>query len=180
MAAETMVFDSTLNYIGACQLTNKSEWELKENLDITKFQIWYNWTQGETTLPVKVFLNGNLFAEFSATRSSCDPYQTQWCNADYQINKTFPAGKYSTEIQKEKQCLKPGGTGTVRLYSEGTPSPTQAPAKSPEATIVPVQNSVQPTQVNTCSCNKTTIVTVAAVTSLISSAVITILLKKKG
>src|SRR4030067_2346007 len=118
-AAETMIFDSTDNYLGGCQLTNKSEWELKEDLDVAKFQLWYNWDAGETSVPVTVNKDGDEFAKFDVTRSQCDPYQKQWCNGDYIINKLFSKGKYTTEIPKTKQCLKPGGTGTVRLYNGG-------------------------------------------------------------
>jgi hypothetical protein len=127
-AAETMVFDSTNNYLGACQLTDKSEWELKEDLAITKFEVWYSWNQGETALPVKLFLNGQKFAEFEATRGNCDPYQKQWCNADYQINKLFQKGKYTTEIPNARQCLKPGGTGAIRLYSDDSAKTTTTPS----------------------------------------------------
>lgn len=115
-AVETMVFDSTDNYLGGCSMTDASEWTLTEDLNITKFQLWYYWQTGETTLSVTVYKDGTEFAKFDATRAACDPYQTSWCNADYAINKTFPAGTYSTKIAKAQQCLKPGSTGTVRLY----------------------------------------------------------------
>jgi hypothetical protein len=120
-ATEVQFFDSTNNYLGACQLTNKSEWELTEDAQVTKFEVWYSWNQGETTLPVKLFFDGEKFAEFEATRAACDPYQKQWCNADYQITKLFPKGKYTTEIPNSRQCLKPGGTGAIRLYKEEAP-----------------------------------------------------------
>jgi hypothetical protein len=174
-AADTMVFDSTNNYLGACQLTDKSEWELKEDLTVTKFEVWYSWNQGETTLPVKLLLNGEKFAEFEATRGNCDPYQKQWCNADYPINKPFPKGKYSTEIPNARQCLKPGGTGAIRLYAVVQPSPT--------LTIEPKKNQVTPNEIapsqpEKCSCNQTTIVLTAVAASVISSLIVTLLLKK--
>lgn len=116
-ATETMVFDSTDNYIGACSYTATSTWTLTDELQVAKFQMWYKWQAGETELPITVTKDGAAFASFTATRSACDPYQTSWCNADYVINKTFPAGTYTTSIASAYQCLKPGGTGTVRLYS---------------------------------------------------------------
>ncbi|MFA6098336.1 MAG: hypothetical protein WCV50_01145 [Patescibacteria group bacterium] len=115
--AEVMVFDSTDNYIGACSLTDTSTWSLTEELQVSKIQLWYKWQTGETELPVTVTKDGAAFATFTATRSSCDPYQTSWCNADYTINEAFPAGTYTTKIATAYQCLKPGGTGAVRLYS---------------------------------------------------------------
>ena len=115
-AADKLVFDSTDHYIGACALTDKSQWTLSEPIDVTTFEVWYSWNQGETELPVKVLKDGQPFAEFIATRGNCDPYQRQWCNADFKINKTFPKGTYTTEIPEKRQCLKPGGTGAIRLY----------------------------------------------------------------
>jgi hypothetical protein len=117
MKTETMVFDSTNNYIGACSYTDASEWTLTQDLAISKFQLWYKWQTEETSLPVTVNKDGAVFATFEATRGACDPYQSTWCNADYTISKTFPAGTYTTKIPTAYQCLKPGGTGTVRLYS---------------------------------------------------------------
>ena len=168
-AADVLVFDSTDNYLGACQLTNKSEWELKDDINVTKFQVWYNWNQGETSLPVKVFRDGEKFAEFEAKRGDCDPYQHQWCNADFIINKLFSKGKYSTEIPDSRQCLKPGGTGAIRLYKN------EGAVKKEEPTTQVVANKVQPTA---CSCSQTTILVTAAVTSVVTSALMAILLRK--
>jgi hypothetical protein len=180
LAAETMFFDSTNNYLGACQLTNRSEWDLKDETTVSKFEIWYYWNQGETSIPVKLFLNGEKFAEFEAVRSSCDPYQKSWCNADFQINKVFPAGKYSTEIPNSRQCLKPGGTGAIRLYKDDgqavkiEPSPTVMEKKVAVATPTPVVITQSPI----CSCNQTTIIASAAITSVITSGIVFLLLKK--
>ncbi|MFA5052059.1 MAG: hypothetical protein WC544_03300 [Patescibacteria group bacterium] len=121
---ETMVFDSTDGYIGACSYTATSTWTLTQDMDISTFQMWYYWQAGETELPITVTKDGAEFAVFTATRTSCDPYQTSWCNADFAINKTFPAGTYTTTIPNAYQCLKPGGTGTVRLYSMAATSDT--------------------------------------------------------
>lgn len=184
LATETMVFDSTDRYLGACQLTDKSEWELKDEIKVSKFEVWYNWSQGETELPVKLFKDGQPFAEFTATRSSCDPYQHQWCNADYEINKTFPAGKYSTTIPNRRQCLKPGGTGAIRLYTNDgvttTPTVTSTPTQTPSPTVItatPTQAIIQ-TNTGSCNCNTTTIISTAAATSALTSLLVWILLKK--
>jgi len=115
-ATDEMLFDSTDKYIGACQLTDISEWTIPEDYYVTNFQIWYKWNEGESTLPVTVFQDGKEFASFTATRTTCDTYQKNWCNADFALNETMPAGKYSTKIATKQQCLEPGKTGTVRLY----------------------------------------------------------------
>lgn len=182
-AAEIMFFDSTDSYLGACQLTDKSEWNLKEESTVTKFEVWYNWDQGETELPVKLYKDGELFAEFTATRASCDPYQHQWCNADYQINKVFPAGKYSTTIPNSRQCLKPGGTGAIRLYKDDGVTPTAISTITATSTPLPTITTqptlvTSPTTTKGCSCNTTTIIASSAATSGIVSFLVWLLLKK--
>jgi hypothetical protein len=175
-AEEIEFFDSTDHYLGACQLTDKSEWELSQDSQVSKFEIWYSWNEGETTLPVKVFLNGEPFADFTATRGNCDTYQKQWCNADFEINKLFPKGVYTTEIPNARQCLKPGGTGTVRLYKDDTvgmtdaTTPTQNPIIQPTPSVVSEQKS--------CSCSQTIIVVTAAATALITSLAVSLIFKK--
>jgi len=175
-ASEIEVFDSTDHYLGACQLTNESSWELKEDLNVSKFEVWYNWNQGETTLPVKVFREGELFAEFTATRGSCDPYQQLWCNADYPINLLFPKGQYTTEIPDARQCLKPGGTGAIRLYQneEVSASPTDVPEPTP---IPALTTSTQP-PTPSCSCNQTQIILFSVAASALTSLIIFFVLKK--
>ena len=185
-AVETMVFDSTDKYIGGCQLTDKSEWNLTKDLEVTKFQMWYNWKQGEKELPITVYYEGKEFAQFIAIRSDCDPYQGQWCNADFAINKAFKAGKYSTKIANARQCLKPGGTGTIRLYSE---------EKSAEVTVTPVATEVPPTVAATAtlapvagkevvnvgsSCNCSDIAVKSMVGSAAVATVVVLVLRKLG
>lgn len=181
-AADVLVFDSTNNYLGGCQLTNKSEWDLKEDINVTTFQVWYNWNQGEEKLPVKLFKDQIPFAEFEATRSSCDPYQKQWCNADFTINKLLPKGKYSTEIPNFRQCLKPGGTGAIRLYKNSDAVKKEEPSPTPTPSLIPESNTLQPTVVSSqpvsqCPCNQTVILVTAAATSAATSFLVTLLLK---
>lgn len=179
-AADILAFDSTNNYLGACQLTNKSEWELKEDINVTKFQIWYNWDQGEVSVPVKLLKDGEKFAEFDVTRSQCDPYQKQWCNGDYVINKVFPKGTYTTEIPQNKQCLKPGGTGAIRLYKDDGTAKKEEPSPKPTAiTMQPTSIIAQTvTQPSGCSCNQTTILVTAAVTSIVTSGLVALILRR--
>jgi hypothetical protein len=184
-AAEKLVFDSTDHYLGACQLTDKSEWTLKEDINVSKFEVWYNWNQGETSLPVKIFFNGEKFAEFDATRASCDPYQHQWCNADFQINKLFQKGTYTTEIPNARQCLKPGGTGAIRLYTDEDASKSAAPSVTVVPTVIEptktpiVVAAVSENKQANCACSQTTIILTAAATSVISSLLTSLLLRRK-
>ncbi|MCL4364604.1 hypothetical protein M1328_05205 [Patescibacteria group bacterium] len=178
-AADELIFDTTNHYLGGCQLTNKSEFELKENLSVSTFQLWYNWNQDETSLPVAVTFNGEKFANFDAKRSACDPYQHQWCNADYSINRVFRKGKYSVEIPNNRMCLKPNETGTVRLYG----SKDTVSSFPPTGAITnPPGNKEQPTitaaRIPGCSCKQSTIILSAVVTSIATSALVALLLRR--
>ncbi len=125
-AEDSLVLDSTDHYLGACQFTDESNWELESDTKVSVFRMWYKWDTAETELPVTIYHDGNVFAEFTVTRSQCDPYQSQWCNGDYKIDKLFPSGAYSTKIPNARQCLKPGGTGTILLYTNGDVTPTES------------------------------------------------------
>ncbi len=172
-AAEELVFDSSDHYLGGCQLTNKAEWESTNDLNVSKFQIWYNWNQGESSINVTVSRDGSEFAKFEAKRSQCDPYQHQWCNADFQINKIFPKGKYTVEIPESRMCLKPGETGTVRLYANTSDSKKE----EPKPTVTPAL-AVTNSQPGKCSCDQSTIIVTALVTSVATSAIVALLLRK--
>ncbi len=182
-AADTLVFDSTDHYLGACQLTDKSAWTLTQDLQVTTFQVWYSWNQNESSLPVEIYKDGVLFAEFNAQRSSCDPYQKQWCNADFLINKLFPKGRYTTQIPDARQCLKPGGTGAIRLYSPETASssptaqPTSLPA-TPTLAPAPITTITNPSSAK-CSCNSTVVIAASAGISSLLSLGISLLIRKK-
>jgi len=188
-AADTLVFDSTDNYLGACQLTDKSEWTLTNDINVTTFQVWYNWNQGEVSIPVKLYKDGVIFAEFNAGRNGCDPYQRQWCNADFAINKVLPKGKYTTQIPNARQCLKPNGTGAIRLYSSETIAQVEslvAPIATPSSTVIatpsptPVTNQpITPIPTPACSCNQQLIVATAAITSSVISILVCLILRKK-
>lgn len=186
-AAESLIFDSTDNYLGGCQFTNKSTWQLPKDFTVSKIQLWYKWNTGETSLPVTVFHNNEKFASFDAKRGNCDPYQTTWCNADYDINTLFPAGTYSTEISDRRQCLKPGGTGTVRLYSDDNLIPDNSPTSAqiptaiiqPSTTAAAVQPVTAENQLISCSCNQPVIIATAAALSSALSIGISLFLKKR-
>lgn len=191
-AADKLVFDSTNNYLGACQLTDTATWTIKEDLDISTFQIWYRWNSGETTLPVTLMRDGKKIAEFTATRAACDPYQAQWCNADYVYNAVLPKGTYTTKITDKRQCLKPGGTGAVRLYTKTESDPTDAPILSPtpspapSASIIPLTSTPKTAAGITnnlpvaCACNQPFVIAVSAGASIFVSLLTTLILKKLG
>ena len=135
--SDSMIFDTTDAYIGACSLTDTSNWTLESALDISLLQIWYNWSAGESTITFTLTKDGANFASGTMARADCDPYQGNWCNGNYVINKDFPAGSYELKVSSKKMCLKPGFTGAVRLYGKtisGNAQSSTEPATTAEAT----------------------------------------------
>jgi hypothetical protein len=156
-ADQIMVLDTTENYLGGCLLTDVSEWKQDTDLNVTMVQFWYNWAQNETTLDFTITKDGEQFLSGTAERGQCDPYQQQWCNANFVIEKTFPSGNYFAKVAKASMCLKPGDTGTVRLYgpvapvlvepaiNDEQPEVVQEAQKTqPEPVILPIKETNEP------------------------------------
>lgn len=148
-AAPVQIFDSSNHYLGACSLTSESVWTLEKDLEVTTFQIWYSWNAGETEVGFTITKDGERFAEGAATRSACDPYQKQWCNGDYAMNRTFPAGTYTVKVAENRVCLVPGGTGATRLYG---PSPVVVTQTPPTVAVTEPAPLPLATPVAKCSC----------------------------
>ncbi|MDP2873817.1 MAG: hypothetical protein Q8N84_00760 [bacterium] len=189
LAAEevpVLLFDSSNHYLGACQQTDASEWILDKDLPVTLFQIWYNWLPSETELEFTVTKDGEDFLSGTATRTACDTYQKNWCNADFVANLTFPKGTYTTKVDNARQCLVPTGTGVVRLYGSNVeeekistpaarPQPTPPPQKPEGVPLV-----TEPPFVPQCTCPAAPVTTYifTAIGGLALGAILVLLFKR--
>lgn len=189
LAAEevpVLLFDSSNHYLGACQQTSESTWTLDKDLNVILFQIWYNWLANETELDFTVTKDGQEFLSGTATRTTCDTYQKNWCNADLVVNIPFPAGTYTTKVSNPRQCLVPGGTGAVRLYGPKVEEEKiSTPAAQPQAATPPPKTeglplASEPPFVPSCTCPPTPITSYlfAAGGGLILGIILTFLIKK--
>lgn len=150
LAVETpaLLYDSSDHYLGACSLTDKTTWVLEEDLNVSLFQIWYNWEVGETEVTFTLNKDGQEFLSGKVTRTNCDAYQKNWCNGDLGVNKVFPKGSYELKVAQAKQCAIPSGNGTVRLYGEAlVAANTEETDVSPSASTT--SNS---SEENNCDC----------------------------
>ncbi len=132
-ATQKLIYDTTSNYIGACSLTDSAAWTLDKDMQVTMVQFWYSWQANETELAFTIYKDGQEFLKGTAKRTNCDTYQKNWCNADYNISKVFPAGSYTSKVGKVSQCLQPGKTGTVRLYGPDSLAPAIAATQNSSA-----------------------------------------------
>ena len=149
MTSDSIIFETDPGYIGACDLTDKAEWTLSSPLEISVFQVWYNWGAGESTLAFKLEKDDESFAEGTLVRADCDPYQGNWCNGNIKLDRTFAAGKYELKLPSAKMCLEPGKTGAVRLY--GKASTAAAPSGAAGGATSPALPSDVPAHLSSCS-----------------------------
>jgi hypothetical protein len=120
MTSDSMILDTTGGYLGACQHTDTASWRLDKALQVSLLQAWYNWASGESSITYTLKKDGADFASGTMVRADCDPYQGNWCNGNYKIEKEFPPGNYELKVSSAKMCLEPGGTGAVRIYGKET------------------------------------------------------------
>jgi hypothetical protein len=101
----------------ACALTGIAHFTLDAPTQITNVELWYNWQQGETTLPFEINIAGQSIARGQLTRGSCDPYQTAWCTATASLATMADAGSYSVHVARGRVCQNAGSrnNGFVRV-----------------------------------------------------------------
>ena len=104
----------------ACSLTGSSQFTLANAANVTRFGVWYNWAAGETGVSATVKQGTNTVFSGSLLRSSCDPYQTSWCNAEAPINAAWPAGAYTVAISPAHMCMNSGSSNQGFVYIYGT------------------------------------------------------------
>ena len=131
--SDAVAFETDPGYIGACDLTDTSDFTLTQTIHASLLQVWYNWGSGESTITYTLKKGGADFASGTMVRADCDPYQGNWCNGNYKLTKDFTPGAYQLKVSASKMCLEPGKTGAVRIY--GTTSGAAA-APAGQCTIV--------------------------------------------
>ena len=140
---DTLIYDTSNHYLGECGYTDTTTFTLDKDLDVSLFQVWYMWNSGEGPLAFTVKKDEVEFLSGDLTRSSCDPYQTAWCNGDLRVNKVFPIGSYEVKVANSRKCAVPSGNGAVRLYTAqavtptGIVTPTTYITQQPTVTVVP-------------------------------------------
>ncbi len=153
--APVLIFDSSNHYTGGCSLTDSSTFTLKEDLAVEMVQFWYNWQPTESTLAFTLSYEGEEILSGDAERTTCDPYQKNWCNGDFKITRVFKAGTYSAQVAQPRLCLVPGGTGAVRLYGPA-PAPEETPKVQEKTTVpgIPIAPAATTQTCPTCECPK--------------------------
>ena len=170
-----MIYDSSNHYIGGCGLTDTTTWTMDNDAYVNSFQIWYSWNAGETNVQFDIKKDGAEFASGSLTRSSCDPYQHQWCNGDYASNRMFPKGTYTATVSSPRQCKDNTGDGVIRLYGPPTKPVNEKATTTTQKKTSPTTTSHKPAaggsaKGSPCACIPLLTLIIAASTSALIKA----------
>lgn len=106
-----------LSNSGACGFTDRAAWTSTSTLYVTTLGTWFKWNQGERAVPFSLHKDGTLYMTGELVRSSCDPYQSTWCDAVMAINRNLPPGSYTLQIAEGRICQNAasGGNGFYRI-----------------------------------------------------------------
>jgi len=109
-----------VNNVYACQMTDRSEFNLDKNYFVTKIQTWYSWDTDESEVSYEVLKENKAIASGKMLRKECDPYQKQWCIAiDSEFNRNLDKGDYVLKLAKAKICqnTQSSNKGFIFVYA---------------------------------------------------------------
>lgn len=112
---ETTIYDNWNT--GACGLTNTARFALDAPTEITNIELWYNWRQGEATLPFAIDIAGQTLVRGMLRRGACDTYQAAWCVATAPLSTPADAGNYTVHVGRGRLCQNGGSrnNGFIRV-----------------------------------------------------------------
>ncbi|MGD9580534.1 MAG: hypothetical protein AB7V50_04120, partial [Vampirovibrionia bacterium] len=114
---ETKITDN--GNLDSCSFTSTARFNIAKPSFISKIDIWYNWQQGQTTLPYTIRFPDGRVKNGTLHRIDCDPYQHSWCKAIDNVNMAFNAGSYVAIVPDGRICQNSGtgGNGVIRIYA---------------------------------------------------------------
>jgi len=119
---------------GACGYTRWSQFKLSKSIVIGKLFVWYHWRNNENNVAFTIINRSNQrVAQGVFKRGDCDPFQTQWCNAETILNIQLPAGEYSVQVDDPRICqnMRSDKKGYIQIKSSssnnGVPSTPSSP-----------------------------------------------------
>jgi uncharacterized protein (TIGR03437 family) len=91
----------------ACSLTDSAHFQLGANARLTRLTGWYQWEDGEQSVPFHLLSGGEL-AGGELTRGNCDSYSTNWCEATAKVNVNLASGQdYELRTDRIQLCRNP-------------------------------------------------------------------------
>lgn len=102
----------------ACNFTSEAYLVLQRDTRVDRLELWYSWRKGEGGVPFEIVASNGSIYSGNLMRSSCDPYQGQWCVATDAPRLDLPAGTYAIRASSPRLCQNAGsgGTGFIRAY----------------------------------------------------------------
>jgi len=118
----------------ACGYTRWSQFKLNRSTVIGKLFVWYHWRNNENNVAFNIINRSNQqVAQGNFKRGDCDPFQTQWCNAETILNIQLPAGEYAVQVSQPRICqnMRSNKKGYIQIKSSrsnsGVPSTPSSP-----------------------------------------------------
>lgn len=141
--AETKISDN--GNLSGCSFTNSARFNINQASFISKIDIWYNWKQGQTTLPYTLRFPDGKIRNGTLHRSDCDPYQKSWCKAIDNLNIDLYVGNYTAIVPDGGICQnsETNGNGVIRIYAGPIKQNMTAVAST---TISPVKQNTNTTK----------------------------------
>ncbi len=118
----------------ACGYTRWSQFKLNQSIVIGKLFVWYHWRNNENYVAFTILNRSNQqVAQGVFKRGDCDPYQTQWCNAETILNIKLPAGEYAVQVKYPRICqnMRSNKKGYIQLKSSSSNNDVPSTPSSP-------------------------------------------------
>ncbi len=103
-------------YLGACGLTQSTDFSLASTSTVDKIRIWYNTNIGSPALTVNISSANGYNWSGMTTLGGCDTYQKNWCEGLVMLNTQLAAGTYTVAIDSTSMCANPNGLTTLLVY----------------------------------------------------------------
>jgi hypothetical protein len=88
----------------SCALTGRAVFSLGAPAQIVNVELWYNWQQGETSVPFELRTRNKVISRGNLQRTSCDPHQIAWCGASTLLTTIVPAGQFTIDVAHPRVC----------------------------------------------------------------------------
>ncbi|MFM9940697.1 MAG: hypothetical protein ACKVP7_14530 [Hyphomicrobiaceae bacterium] len=100
-----------------CGLTDTARFILGTATQITRLELWFHWSEGESAVAYEISDASRLIVRGQLTRGQCDRQQAGWCDATASLTTETAPGSYTLRVAHGRLCqnARSGNTGFLRL-----------------------------------------------------------------
>ena len=102
----------------ACGYTDSATFNLQTPARLDHIEVWYHWRGRESSVPYKIWHDGQAIRAGVLDRAECDPYQEAWCSARDSFEIEAGPGAYTIRTERPRICQNDGsaGAGFVKAF----------------------------------------------------------------